>query len=178
MARWRADALRSPPVLRVRGRVRRLAAALLHRDITRFPDRLASPPKPAGFTEAVQMDVSVSVRIRPAFAPAATPLLAPRSSLFAPLSSLLAPHSLPRHQVHLHPHRAQPHLWVGMILEAKQDMLGAAAAHNRSRGVAKPYDWQPTYRCVRLDGGGVGGMDRSWEPRAARGRCGRSNAHR
>ena len=43
---------------------------------------------------------------------------------------------------HLHPHRAAPHLWSGMILEVKGDHRGAALAYNRSRAVAMPYDWQ------------------------------------
>jgi len=51
---------------------------------------------------------------------------------------------------HLHPLRAAPHLWSGMILEAKRDEDGAVRAYNRSRAVAKPFDWQPTYRLWRL----------------------------
>ena len=51
---------------------------------------------------------------------------------------------------HLHPHRAAPHLWSGMILEVKRDFHGALRAYNRSRAVAAPYDWQPTYRMWRL----------------------------
>ncbi|KAL3917192.1 MAG: hypothetical protein SGPRY_006503, partial [Prymnesium sp.] len=51
---------------------------------------------------------------------------------------------------HLHPHRAAPHLWSGMILQAKKDFAGALHAYNASRRVAKPYDWQPTYRMWRL----------------------------
>ena len=51
---------------------------------------------------------------------------------------------------HLHPHRAAPHLWVGMILEAKGDLSAAATAYSRSRVVAMPYDWQPTFRLWRV----------------------------
>jgi len=51
---------------------------------------------------------------------------------------------------HLHPHRAAPHLWSGMILQVKRDFHGALRAYNRSRAVAAPYDWQPTYRMWRL----------------------------
>lgn len=63
---------------------------------------------PRGFSESVQMDVSVSQ--------------------------------------HLHPHRSTPHLWVGMILQAKGDLRGAAAAYNRSKQLAQPFDWQGTFR--------------------------------
>lgn len=58
--------------------------------------------------------------------------------------------SLPPPSQHLHPHRAAPHLWSGMILQAKKDFAGALHAYNASRRVAKPYDWQPTYRMWRL----------------------------
>ena len=61
-----------------------------------------------GFSESVQMDVSVSQ--------------------------------------HLHPHRATPHLWVGMILQVKGDLRGAATAYNRSKRLAQPFDWQGTFR--------------------------------
>ena len=62
VARWRADALSSPPVLQVRGRVRRLAAALLRRDLTRFPDRLASPPTRVACGEAPWPTTTASSR--------------------------------------------------------------------------------------------------------------------
>ena len=66
---------------------------------------------PKGFSESVQMDVSVSQ--------------------------------------HLHPHRATPHLWVGMILQVKGDLRGAAAAYNRSKQLSLPYDWQASFRLWR-----------------------------
>ena len=50
---------------------------------------------------------------------------------------------------HLHPTRPEPHLWSGMILQAKGDLAGAAAAYNASAALAAPYDWQGSYRLWR-----------------------------
>ena len=50
---------------------------------------------------------------------------------------------------HLHPTRPEPHLWSGMILQAKGDLAGAAAAYNASAALAAPYDWQGSYRFWR-----------------------------
>mmetsp|Transcript_14189 Transcript_14189/g.45801 ORF Transcript_14189/g.45801 Transcript_14189/m.45801 type:complete len:204 (+) Transcript_14189:249-860(+) len=50
---------------------------------------------------------------------------------------------------HLHPTRPEPHLWSGMILQAKGDLAGAAAAYNASAALAAPYDWQGSCRLWR-----------------------------
>jgi hypothetical protein len=68
--------------------------------------------KPAGFSESVRMDVSVSCR--------------------------------------LHPHRSTPHLWRGMILEAKRDLRGAARAYADAKRLSPPYDWQAAFRLWRV----------------------------
>lgn len=47
---------------------------------------------------------------------------------------------------HLHPHRSTPHLWLGMILQAKKDHAAALASYNRSKALSLSYDWQATYR--------------------------------
>ena len=51
---------------------------------------------------------------------------------------------------HLHPHRSTPHLWSGLLLQAKQDLHAAARAYNRSAQLSAPFDWQGTYRLWRL----------------------------
>jgi len=52
VARWRADALSSPPVLRVRGRVRRLAAALLRATSRASPTASLLRPRGSPLEEA------------------------------------------------------------------------------------------------------------------------------
>ena len=47
---------------------------------------------------------------------------------------------------HLHPTRSTPHLWSGMILQAKGDLRGAVDAYNASKHLSAPYDWQAAYR--------------------------------
>ena len=51
---------------------------------------------------------------------------------------------------HLHSHRAATHLWRGMILQAKGDLVAAVAAYNASKRRAEPFDWQGSYRLWRL----------------------------
>ena len=41
---------------------------------------------------------------------------------------------------HLHPHRSTPHLWLGMILQAKKDHAAALASYNRSKALSLSYD--------------------------------------
>ena len=77
---------------------------------------------------------------------------------------------------HLHPHRATPHLWVGMILQVKGDLRGAAAAYNRSKQLSLPYDWQASFRLWRalllLDDAPAAALEeaapcrRAWRPSA------------
>ena len=50
----------------------------------------------------------------------------------------------------LREHRAVPHLWRGMILQAKGDFVAAIGAYNASSRRAEPFDWQGTYRLWRL----------------------------
>jgi len=51
---------------------------------------------------------------------------------------------------HVFPQRSAPHLWRGMILQAKRDYGAAADAYNSSKMLAAPYDWQPSFRLWRL----------------------------
>ena len=51
---------------------------------------------------------------------------------------------------HLYPRRATPHLWGGMISQAKGDYAAAISQYNTSAALAEPYDWQPSYRMWRL----------------------------
>ena len=51
---------------------------------------------------------------------------------------------------HLHPNRAAPHLWRGMILQAKHDFAAAANAYTISKSRAAPFDWQPSFRLWKL----------------------------
>jgi glycosyltransferase involved in cell wall biosynthesis len=68
--------------------------------------------RPNGFSEAVRMDVSVSV--------------------------------------HLFDERSAPHMWRGMILQAKSDLDAAVSAYRAAKQRAAPYDWQPSFRLWRL----------------------------
>ena len=51
---------------------------------------------------------------------------------------------------HLYPQRSAPHLWRGMILEAKRDYIAAAHAYNQSKAHAALYDWQSSFRLWKL----------------------------
>jgi len=51
---------------------------------------------------------------------------------------------------HLHPHRAETHLWTGMISQAKGELDAAVRAYNDSARLAAPYDWQGSFRLWRL----------------------------
>lgn len=51
---------------------------------------------------------------------------------------------------HLFPNRSAPHLWVGMVLQAKKDHAAALSAYKEAQRHAAPYDWQPTFRLWRL----------------------------
>ena len=52
-------------------------------------------------------------------------------------------------KMHLYPTRAEPPLWVGMILESKGAVDEAAKMYNLSARLAQPFDWQGLYRLWR-----------------------------
>lgn len=42
--------------------------------------------------------------------------------------------------------RSTPHLWNGMVLEAKGDLRAAEKSYGRAASLAAEYDWQGSYR--------------------------------